>query len=181
VPGEDASAVSSRASALVERIRRLDDDEVRRLLQQTLRVFDSRHHDLESTFAQHYELIRDRIPSGTELSPVARLLVGAHFTQEYSVEAAALCNPSMVAHPDQSGLKPGQLRALISLRQIGEGHISSIGFATAILEPPADSVGGGRETQDPVTVADRSGPVVPRPPWRRAPSRSARCRTRRGG
>jgi predicted GH43/DUF377 family glycosyl hydrolase len=165
VPGEDASMVSIRAAALVERIRRLDDEEIRRLLQQTLRIFGSRHHDLEAIFARHYELIRHRVPSDGELSPMARLLVGAHFTHEYAVEAAALCNPSMVVHPDQSGLKPGQLRAAISLRQIGEGHISSIGFATAILEPPADTMGGARVVQSPLkgalTVADRSGPVTP--------------------
>lgn len=75
--------------------------------------------------------------------------MGAYFSHEYAVEAAALCNPSMVAHPDQSVLRPGQLRVAVSLRQIGEGHLSSIGFASAVLGP------GNR-----LAVQGRSGPLV---------------------
>ncbi|MFC8850301.1 MULTISPECIES: hypothetical protein [unclassified Micromonospora] len=81
--------------------------------------------------------------------PPTRLLIGAYFSHEYAVEAAALCNPSMTVHPDQAGLDAGQPRVASSLRQIGEGHLSSIGFATAVLGP-------GRRP----AVADRSGPPV---------------------
>jgi len=101
------------------------------------------------TFRHHYDLIRHRVAQGSDLSPAARLLVGAYFSHEYAVEAAALCNPSMVAHPDQHNLADGQLRVAISLRQIGEGHLSSIGFATAVLGP---------DTQ--LRVADRPGPLM---------------------
>ena len=87
-------------------------------------------------------------PESIDLSPTARALVGAYFSHEYAVEAAALCNPSMVAHPDQSALGPAQLRVVISLRQIGEGHMSSIGFATAVIGPGTS-----------LTIADRSGPL----------------------
>jgi predicted GH43/DUF377 family glycosyl hydrolase len=149
VPGEDAALVRTRASALVERIAHLDDHETSSLLHQTLKGFGDRHHDLEAAFRHHYDLIRHRVPRSGDLSPTARLLVGAFFSHEYAVEAAALCNPSMVAHPDQSGLDTGQLRVAISLRQIGEGHLSSIGFATAVLGPDTD-----------LTVADRSGPLL---------------------
>ncbi|GAB3980736.1 glycoside hydrolase family 130 protein [Plantactinospora veratri] len=149
VPGEDAALVRTRASAIIERIARLDDDEAARLLQQTLQRFGGRHHDLEGTFRHHHDLVHHRIPRTSELSPTARLLVGAYFSHEYAVEAAALCNPSMVPHPDQTGLGPDQLRVAVSLRQIGEGHLSSIGFAAAILGP------GHR-----LTVTDRSGPLV---------------------
>jgi predicted GH43/DUF377 family glycosyl hydrolase len=149
VPGEDAALVRSRASAIIERVARLDESETSDLLRQTLQRFGDRHHDLETTFQHHYELVRHRVARGSDLSPAARLLVGAYFSHEYAVEAAALCNPSMVAHPDQSDLVNGQLRVAISLRQIGEGHLSSIGFATAVLGP------GSR-----LSVADRSGPLL---------------------
>jgi predicted GH43/DUF377 family glycosyl hydrolase len=149
VPGEDAALVRTRAHALIDRIAQLGVDETSALLDQTLRRFDGRHHDLEGTFRHHYDLVHHRVAATSELSPTARLLVGAYFSHEYAVEAAALCNPSMVVHPDQSELDAGQLRVAISLRQIGEGHLSSIGFAAAVLGP------GHR-----LTVADRPGPLI---------------------
>lgn len=149
VPGEEAGQLHSRASALIARIMQLDDDEVSRLLRDTFRRFTGRHRDLEATFQHHFELVRHRLVPSHQLSAAACLLVGAYFSHEYSVEAAALCNPSMVAHPDQSNLDEGALRAVVSLRQIGEGHISSIGFTTVILGPGAA-----------LRVADRSGPLV---------------------
>ena len=56
------------------------------------------------------------------------MLIGAYFTHEYSPESAALFNPSIVPHPDQTGLPKGALRFILSLRATGEGHISSITF-----------------------------------------------------
>ncbi|GAA4229286.1 putative GH43/DUF377 family glycosyl hydrolase [Streptosporangium album] len=149
VPGEDAALARTRAAALIDRITLLSHDETAGMLRDTLRRFGGRHHDLEATFLHHYDLVRYLVPHHVDLRPADRLLVGAYFSHEYAVEAAALCNPSMVAHPDQSDLSPGQLRVVISMRQIGEGHLSSIGFATALLGP-----GTG------LTVADRSGPLT---------------------
>ncbi|MFI0422891.1 glycosylase [Spongiactinospora sp. 9N601] len=149
VPGEDAAQTRTRAAGLIERITLLGDDEATDMLQQTLRRYGGRHHDLESTFAHHYDLVRHRIPRDIDLPLLARLLVGAYFSHEYAVEAAALCNPSMAPHPDQSGLGPEQFRVVISMRQIGEGHLSSIGFATAVLGPGTD-----------LTVSDRRGPLT---------------------
>ncbi|WP_329102292.1 glycoside hydrolase family 130 protein [Micromonospora sp. NBC_01699] len=149
VPGEDAILARTRAHALIERIAGLGDEETGILLRQTLLRFGDRHHDLEATFRHHYDLVHHRVARTSELSPEARLLVGAYFSHEYAVEAAALCNPSLVAHPDQGGLDPGELRVAISLRQIGEGHLSSIGFATAVLGP-----------ESRLRVADRTGPLV---------------------
>ncbi len=152
VPGEDAALATthqSRASGLIRRITRLDEQEVNELLDGTLQRFANRHHDLLSTFQHHYELVAHRVPPDVQLSPAARTLIGAYFSHEFSVEAAALCNPSMVEHPDQSGLEPGQLRVAISLRQIGEGHISSIGFIGAVLGPGNQMV-----------LDDRSGPLM---------------------
>ena len=76
-------------------------------------------------------------------------MLGATFTAEYAVEAAALCNPSAVEHPDQSGLLPGQLRVAVALRAIGEGHISSIEFTEAVIGPG-----------DAWAFAPRRGPVA---------------------
>ncbi|MER7419465.1 glycoside hydrolase family 130 protein [Micromonospora peucetia] len=149
VPGEDAAVAHTRSQALVDRIASLDADETQLLLRRTLHDFGDRHRDLEDTFQHHYELVRHRVARTRQLSPTARLLVGAYFSHEYAVEAAALCNPSMVAHPDQSALRPGQLRVAVSLRQIGEGHLSSIGFASAVVGP------GSR-----LAVQGRSGPLV---------------------
>ncbi|MCW2505009.1 MAG: putative glycoside hydrolase [Actinomycetia bacterium] len=149
VPGEDDAMVRSRAAALTARIEHLDEDATRAELKDTMRLFGDRHHDLEATFRHHFELVRHRLSAAGELSPDACQLVGAYFSHEYSVEAAALCNPSMVAHPDQSGLAEGQLRVILSLRQIGEGHLSSIGFVSAVLGP-------GKK----IEFADRSGPLA---------------------
>ncbi|MFF5215771.1 glycoside hydrolase family 130 protein [Micromonospora sp. NPDC000442] len=149
VPGEDDAVVRTRARALIDRVAHLDDEETGRLLRDTFDRFGARHRDLDGTLHHHYDLVRHRIARARALSPTTRLLVGAYFSHEYAVEAAALCNPSMMAHPDQTGLTAGQLRVAVSLRQIGEGHLSSIGFATAVLGP-------GRR----LSVADRSGPLV---------------------
>ncbi|MEU7943601.1 glycoside hydrolase family 130 protein [Micromonospora taraxaci] len=149
VPGEDAAVVRTRARALIDRVAHLDDEETGRLLRDTFDRFGARHRDLAGTFHHHYDLVRHRAARAGDLSPTSRLLVGAYFSHEYAVEAAALCNPSMVAHPDQTDLGNGQLRVAVSLRQVGEGHVSSIGFATAVIGP-------GRQ----LAVADRAGPLV---------------------
>jgi predicted GH43/DUF377 family glycosyl hydrolase len=149
VPGEDAQVVQNRASSLIERILQLDEDETARLLDDVLTRFAGRHHDLMGVFQHHYEVVQHRVPAELELSPTARTLIGAYFSHEYAVEAAALCNPSMVPHPDQTDLETGQLRVAISLRQIGEGHISSIGFCTAVLGPG-----------DAMRLEDRGGPLL---------------------
>jgi len=149
VPGEDAQVVQNRASRMIERILRLDEAETARLLDEVLTRFAGRHHDLLGVFQHHYELVQHRVPPEIELSPTARTLIGAYFSHEFAVEAAALCNPSMVPHPDQSGLEAGELRAAVSLRQIGEGHISSIGFCSVILGPG-----------DTIRLEDRDGPLM---------------------
>jgi predicted GH43/DUF377 family glycosyl hydrolase len=149
VPGEDAAVVHNRARGLVDRIAALDVEETTGLLHETLDRFGDRHQDLEGIWRHHYDLIRHRVDRADELSGTARLLVGAYFTHEYAVEAAALCNPSIVEHPDQSRLEPGQLRAAVSVRQIGEGHVSSIGFATAVLGPGTH-----------LAIVERTGPLT---------------------
>jgi predicted GH43/DUF377 family glycosyl hydrolase len=100
-------------------------------LQSILSEFEERHFDLKAAFSENYGAVAPHVPG--ELSPAKRLLIGAYFTHEYSIQAAALFNPSIVPHPDQGGLEEGALRFIMSLRAAGEGHISSIVFQTGVL------------------------------------------------
>jgi predicted GH43/DUF377 family glycosyl hydrolase len=95
--------------------------------------FGRRHRDLPEIFSLHADRISNRIVGNVALSDNRRQLLGATFTHEFAIEAAALCNPSMVAHPDQRGAPPGALRFVMSVRGIGEGHRSSIGFRTGMI------------------------------------------------
>jgi hypothetical protein len=95
--------------------------------------FSTRHRDIKGAFESQYNMVREHL-DGRPVSRERRLLIGAYFTKEYSVEAAALFNPSMVPHPDQSGLPPGACRIIMSLRATGEGHISSIGFRSGVID-----------------------------------------------
>ena len=111
----------------------LDDDEVAATLAEVVASFAGRHADLGATLDEHFELVSHRIEHPAELSTADARLVGAYFTQEYAVESAALCNPSIVPHPDQRGLGPGDARFVMSLRAVGEGHRSSIEFRTGVI------------------------------------------------
>lgn len=95
--------------------------------------FGQRHSRTESAWLRHYGKVQSQIPHEESLSPSRRLYIGALFSGEYALESAALFNPSIVPHPDQSGLSTGELRFIMSLRATGEGHISSIVFRTGII------------------------------------------------
>jgi predicted GH43/DUF377 family glycosyl hydrolase len=128
----------SRASGVVARILALDEDEVQVRVDELLTRFGSRHRDLVATFSHHADRIGNRIDPDLELSEERWLLLGATFTHEFAVEAASLCNPSMVADPDQSTAGPGELRVIMSVRGIGEGHLSTIGFRTGVVTLAGD-------------------------------------------
>jgi len=156
VPGQEGfEQRDSRAGAVLMRILALDEDEVRASLDDVVTRFDGRHRDLVGTFRRHASEIADRLDPASALSEMRKLLVGAVFTSEYAIEGAALCNPSMVAHPDQTGTTAGSLRFVMSVRGIGEGHISSIGFRTGVVDGA-----GGVTLDDPVPYAV-VGAVVP--------------------
>ncbi len=126
---------SDRVKNIIERVKRLSDDDVKKLLDEVMRDFSARHRNIEEVFKQHFENIN--VPNEQDVldfSHQQKLLIGAFFTKEYSIQAAALFNPSIVAHPDQHGLNPGQQRFVMSLRATGEGHISSIIFKTGIVD-----------------------------------------------
>jgi predicted GH43/DUF377 family glycosyl hydrolase len=130
-----------RAAALVGRVLALPDYDVCDVLSETLEGFADRHHDLEDALTRHALLALQQagpLDDGRQAAALDRsrlLLLGAYFTNEYAPESAALTNPSMITHPDQSGLGMGQLRVAVSMRAVGEGHVSSVAFATAILDP----------------------------------------------
>jgi predicted GH43/DUF377 family glycosyl hydrolase len=143
VPGHEmAGGHESRASNVVQRILDLDDETVSRSLEEVMQRFGGRHRDLTETFRRHAARIGNRLHAEATLSDERRLLLGATFTHEYSVEAASLCNPSMVLHPDQSSSPPGSVRFVMSVRGIGEGHRSSIGFREGVID------GDGRASVD---------------------------------
>jgi predicted GH43/DUF377 family glycosyl hydrolase len=135
VPGQEGLIVGeSRAGSVVERILALDDATASAALAGVYERFSDRHRDLGAVLDEHFELVSHRFARPLELSDARRRLVGSYFTQELAVEAAALCNPSLVAHPDQAGTQPGETRGVMSLRAIGEGHISSVEFRTGIVD-----------------------------------------------
>jgi len=153
VPGEENPETRSRAAAVVGRVLALPEDTVDALLAQVLADHDARHRDFTVVLERNAAIMSHRLVDEDALSPARRLLLGAFFTHEYSVEAAALCNPSLVAHPSQDGLSPGELRVALSLRGIGEGHLSSIGFATGVLGP--GPVACWHPRTGPLTTAER--------------------------
>jgi predicted GH43/DUF377 family glycosyl hydrolase len=156
VPGQEGfEHQDSRVGAVLNRILALDETEVRASLDDVVSRFNDRHRDLVGTFRRHAREVADRLDPANDLSEERMLLLGAVFTSEYAIEGAALCNPSMVAHPDQSGTAEGCLRFVMSVRGIGEGHISSIGFRTGIVDGVGDVT-----IDDPAPFAT-VGAVVP--------------------
>ncbi len=134
VPGHEGfDQQESRSSAVLKRVLALPDEEVQRSLDDVIERFEGRHHCLTETFLRHADELSDRLDPECELSDTRRLLLGATFTSEYAIEGAALCNPSMIMHPDQTGISRGSLRFVMSVRAIGEGHFSSIGFRTGTI------------------------------------------------
>ena len=141
VPGQEGfDHQDSRAGAVVARLIALDDAEAQAALDDVIARFDGVHRDLFATFRRHADELADRVNSDRTLSDTRRLLLGATFTSEFAIEGAAVCNPSIVAAPDQTGTPPASLRVVMSVRAIGEGHRSSIGFRTGVLDAAGDFV-----------------------------------------
>ncbi|MFL6160760.1 MAG: glycoside hydrolase family 130 protein [Jatrophihabitantaceae bacterium] len=135
LPGEQPHEAHSRAGAIADRVLALDETKVEQLATCLLEDYASRHLDYPQLLRRHAAIVAAHVDDPTRLSSARTLVLGASFTAEYATEAAALCNPSAVVHPDQSGVQPGQLRVAVSLRAIGEGHLSSISFGTALIGP----------------------------------------------
>src|SRR5882724_2529374 len=121
------------ARRIVLRAMALSDEEVAEVLENVLGEFEDRHDQVKHLLQNRFLQVRQYLAEPGELSPERQALIGAYFTHEYSPEAAALFNPSIVPHPDQSDLPRGTLRFILSLRATGEGHISSITFRTGVV------------------------------------------------
>ena len=129
IPGDP-----ERIHKILQRILALNDIETTELLAQILREFSGRHRYLQRIFEHHFSLVESYLPANASIEKNTRSLIGAYFTMEYAVASAALFNPSIVLHPDQSNLPSGALHFIMSLRAIGEGHISSIVFRSGMID-----------------------------------------------
>src|SRR5258708_10801524 len=124
-----------RVSGIISRILSLPENLVGPLLDEVSAEFSQRHQQIRKLFLERFEQVRELVLTDEEVSEPRRLLIGSYFLAEYSLESAALFNPSIVPHPDQTDLPPCALRFVLSLRATGEGHMSSITFRTGILHP----------------------------------------------
>jgi predicted GH43/DUF377 family glycosyl hydrolase len=127
-------ASENRIERILGRITALSEAEIDVLLEDVMQEFRDRHQRTRQFFLRRFEQIKGHLLTDQPLSENRKLLVGAYFTQEYALESAALFNPSMVWHPDQSGLPEGSKRFILSLRATGEGHISSITFRSGVID-----------------------------------------------
>ncbi len=123
----------SRANRLLDSILAIPEDELNELYKEIKTSFEFRHRNFEHYLTINFKKVTPIIPSNIVISEVRSLVIGAYFSKEYSIQSAALFNPSMVAHPNQNGLQEGEKRFIISLRAVGEGHISSIEFRAGIV------------------------------------------------
>jgi predicted GH43/DUF377 family glycosyl hydrolase len=123
----------TRANRIVDRVLGLDLEAASSQLVDVLENFEGRHRNLLATFEARADDMEDALESHTVFTVLQKRLVGAYFLHEYSFEASALFNPSIVAHPDQTGAPDGSVRFIMSLRAVGEGHISSLTFRSGFI------------------------------------------------
>ena len=161
---------TSRVQRIVSAVLAMDMRTCHAELALVTKDFEQRHWQTRKVFLERFEQVRRELDLDTsDIRTERQELIGAYFCHEYSYLSAALMNPSIVPHPDQSGLKKGAQRVVLSLRAVGEGHISSIAFREGILDhkggfdllpPPSFSV-AARATEQPteangmVTTAER--------------------------
>jgi predicted GH43/DUF377 family glycosyl hydrolase len=129
LPGKD------RVKHVVNRVKGFNEEMVAFYLAKVMNDFGSRHRKFIDGLMEHFKKVSEQYEGDISwFSENRKLLLGAYFTKEYSIQSAALFNPSIVPHPDQSSLQSGELRFVISLRATGEGHISSVVFKTGIID-----------------------------------------------
>jgi predicted GH43/DUF377 family glycosyl hydrolase len=125
---------SDRLPRFEEFVKHLSQEEAERIYQDTASLFKHRHRRYHELLLEHAKIGKAAISSTANFTEKQELVFGSYLTKEYSVEAAALFNPSIVPHPDQSGLSNGETRFVLTLRSVGEGHISSIGFMEGVID-----------------------------------------------
>ncbi len=131
-------ADDERAREMIRRILSMSPTEMEDSLERSMRHFSQEHADIDAVFSNRCRQLRHLLPEAEELSPLQSHLIGAYFMSEYSLQSAALFNPSIVPHPDQDGVSSGALRFVMSLRATGEGHISSIEFRSGVISAGGD-------------------------------------------
>jgi len=132
--GGGNGAPPSRTERLVSEVLAMTPQEARDQLETVLKDFEARHWQTRRVFMTRYDQIEDLLKlDGSKIGDEKRQLIGAYFCHEYSYAAAALMNPSAVPHFDQTGIQPGSQRILMSMRAVGEGHISSVAFREGII------------------------------------------------
>lgn len=129
-----------RIKRLIERVLNLSDEQVEKVLDRVITNFSTRHKNIWDAFDANYNEVKRFVPENSQMSNNRRALLGAYFSSEYSIQAAAFFNPSIVPHPDQSGVAQGCMRFILSFRSVGEGHISSIEFRSGIVDENCDFV-----------------------------------------
>ncbi len=155
-----------RIRKIIDRVLSLPEDTVEQWLDRVIGEFAHRHNQFHQVLQENYRRVAHYIPKGKKLSEKRKTLLGAYFTHEYSVEAAALFNPSIVPHPDQRDLPAGHERFILSLRATGEGHISSIEFRSGVLGPQNEV---SLETPTPFLLPGEVQPLhTPAPDFLRA-------------
>jgi predicted GH43/DUF377 family glycosyl hydrolase len=122
-----------RANHIVERVLRLDAEAAAQQLREVLENFEGRHRNLLDVFEARAAEMEDAFAPHAQLNQTQRRLIGAYFLNEYSFEASALFNPSIVRHPDQTGAPEHGCRFILSLRAVGEGHVSSLTFRSGTI------------------------------------------------
>jgi predicted GH43/DUF377 family glycosyl hydrolase len=138
---------NSRVRRIVDAVLAMDMRTCQSELALVNKDFGARHWQTQQVYLERFDQVGKELELGSHVREARKALIGAYFCHEYSYTSAALMNPSIVPHPDQSGLLEGSLRIVLSLRAVGEGHISSIAFREGILN------------------ADGSFSLMPQPPF----------------
>jgi predicted GH43/DUF377 family glycosyl hydrolase len=167
-----ANAPGGRARRLVEDIASLSEKQVKAEYARVRRDFVARHWQTERMFEDRFAEVERALGIDCNgISETRRRLIGAFFCHEYTYAAAALMNPSIVPHPDQSGMSEGSMRFVMSLRAVGEGHISSVAFREGMAFPdgtftlwPQGAFATAVELDDASLVDSDSGVIVHRHP-----------------
>lgn len=148
-------AGTTRTQETVNLILSLGEAELTRQLEGVTASLDENHRDVDTMLRRRFDEVADHFDGADRCDDARRRLIGAYFSQEYAYESAALFNPSAVLHPDQSDVGDGEVRFILSLRGIGEGHLSSVTFRTGRWKP-----GGTLVVDDPSSVSMQ--PIIER-------------------
>lgn len=127
-----------RTKKILKRIILLSDKEIVNKLNEVYEQFSARHKNFEELVLENYRRVEEFLPRKSKYNEETKHLIGAYFSKEYSIESAALFNPSVVVHPDQTGIESGELKFVMSLRATGEGHISAVEFREGIISSNGD-------------------------------------------